>query len=49
MAGVVIARGSGDHRTYSRAERTVRWKLREEDYLRRLEYARSATVLPLDC
>jgi len=42
MPGVVIAMGSGDIRTYSRAERTVRWKLGQEDYLRLVEYARGA-------
>ncbi|MFA6543755.1 MAG: hypothetical protein WCS99_04970 [Limisphaerales bacterium] len=39
MPGIVIAMGSGDIRTYSRAERTVRWKLGQEDYLRLVEYA----------
>ncbi|OHE77476.1 MAG: hypothetical protein A2107_15355 [Verrucomicrobia bacterium GWF2_62_7] len=42
MPGVVIAMGSGKVRTYSRAERTVRWKLGQEDYLRLVEYARAA-------
>lgn len=41
MPGIVIALGSGDIRTYSRAERTVRWKLGQEDYLRLIEYARA--------
>lgn len=41
MPGVVIAMGSGDIRTYSRSERTVRWKLGQEDYLRLVEYARA--------
>jgi hypothetical protein len=40
MPGIVIAMGSGDIRTYSRAERTARWKLGQEDYLRLVEYAR---------
>jgi hypothetical protein len=40
MPGIVIPMGSGDIRTYSRAERTVRWKLGQEDYLRLVEYAR---------
>jgi hypothetical protein len=31
---------SGEIRTYSRADRTVRWKLGQEDYLRLVEYAR---------
>ncbi|MEK7677559.1 MAG: hypothetical protein AAB676_17155 [Verrucomicrobiota bacterium] len=44
MPGVVIAMGSGDIRTYSRAERTVRWKLGQEDYLRLVEYARSRSM-----
>lgn len=39
MPGIVIAMDSGDIRTYSRAERTVRWKLGQEDYLRLIEYA----------
>ncbi len=41
MPGIVIPMGSDDIRTYSRAERTVRWKLGQEDYLRLVEYARS--------
>ena len=41
MPGVVIPMGSGEIRTYSRAQRTVRWKLGQEDYLRLVEYARS--------
>jgi hypothetical protein len=41
MPGIVIPMGSGEIRTYSRAERTVRWKLAQEDYLRLVEYARS--------
>ncbi|MFA6562533.1 MAG: PQQ-binding-like beta-propeller repeat protein [Verrucomicrobiia bacterium] len=39
-AGVVIPMGSGPVRTCSRAERTIRWKSRQEDYLRLVEYAR---------
>jgi len=38
--GIVIPMGSGPIRTYSRAERTARWKSRQEDYLRLVEYAR---------
>jgi hypothetical protein len=41
MPGIVIPMGSGEIRTYSRAERTIRWKLGQEDYLRLVEYARS--------
>src|SRR3972149_4811999 len=40
MQGIVIPMGSGPIRTYSRAERTARWKSRPEDYLRLVEYAR---------
>ncbi len=42
MPGVVIPMGSGDIRTYSRAQRTVRWKLGQEDYLRLVEYSRQS-------
>ncbi|MFH1924646.1 MAG: hypothetical protein ABIP48_32745 [Planctomycetota bacterium] len=41
MQGVVIPMGSGPIRTYSRAQRTARWKARQEDYLRLVEYARN--------
>lgn len=41
MPGIVIPMGSGEIRTYSRAERTVRWKLGQEEYLRLIEYART--------
>ena len=41
MQGVVIPMGSGPIRTYSRAKRTARWKARQEDYLRLVEYARN--------
>lgn len=37
--------GSGDIRTCSRAERTVRWKLGQEDYLRLVEYAREECMI----
>ena len=40
MPGVVISMGSGPIRVCSRAERTVRWKMRQEDYLRLVEDAR---------
>jgi hypothetical protein len=40
MPGIVIPMGAGPVQTYSRAERTVRWKLGQEDYLRLVEYAR---------
>jgi hypothetical protein len=39
--GAVIPMGKGPLRTRSRAERTVRWKARQEDYLRLLEQARA--------
>ena len=39
--GVVIPMGKGPIRTYSRGQRTVRWKVRQEDYLRLVEYARN--------
>jgi hypothetical protein len=44
MPGIVIPMGAGSVKTYSRAERTVRWKLGQEDYLRLVEYARGAPV-----
>ena len=40
VPGVVIPMGSGPVRTCSRAERTVRWKARQGDYLRLVEDAR---------
>lgn len=40
MPGIVIPMGAGPVQTYSRAQRTVRWKLGQEDYLRLVEYAR---------
>lgn len=46
MPGVVIPMGVGDIKTYSRAERTVRWKLGQEDYLWLVEHAR-VTVTPV--
>jgi len=42
MQGVVIPMGSGPTGTLSRAERTVRWKMGEEDYLRLVEYSRQS-------
>lgn len=39
--GMVIPMGSGPVRTCSRAERTARWKARQEEYLRLVEYARA--------
>ncbi len=41
MPGIIIPMGSGKVRVYSRGERTVRWKLGQEDYARLVEYARS--------
>ncbi|MFA6563001.1 MAG: hypothetical protein WCV00_13910 [Verrucomicrobiia bacterium] len=46
MPGIVIPMGAGDIKTYSRAERTVRWKLGQEDYLRLVEYARRPMTAP---
>ena len=43
MPGIVIPMGSGDVQAWSRAERTVRWKVGEEDYLRLVEYARGGS------
>jgi hypothetical protein len=39
MPGIVIPLGSGPIQTLSRAERIVRWKSRQEDYLRLKSYA----------
>ncbi len=44
MPGIVIPMGKGLVKTYSRAERTVRWKLDQEDYLRLIEYARGSNT-----
>lgn len=48
VPGVVIPLGSGVVRVQSRAQRTVQWKTRQEEYLRLVEYARAdpATRLP---
>lgn len=46
MPGVVIPMGSGEVKAYSRAERTVRWKLGQEDYLRLVEWAAAAKSKP---
>lgn len=40
MPGIVIPMGFGDIRTYPRPQRIARWKQRQEDYLRLVEYAR---------
>ena len=40
MGGIVMPMGAGEVKTYSRAERTARWKLGQEDYMRLVEYAR---------
>ena len=42
MQGIAIPMGSGTVRTYPRGEREARWKLGQKDYLRLVEYARSA-------
>lgn len=44
MPGIVIPMGSGEIRPYPRGQRVARWKLGQEDYLRLVEYARSASV-----
>jgi hypothetical protein len=41
MPGIVIPMGFGDIRPYPRPQRIARWKQRQEDYLRLVEYARS--------
>lgn len=41
MPGIIIPMGSGEVHTYSRGQRTIRWKLGQEDYLRLVEYARA--------
>ena len=40
MPGVVIPMGFGEIRPYPRPQRMARWKQRQEDYLRLVEYAR---------
>ncbi|MHB8864891.1 MAG: hypothetical protein ACYC6N_20990 [Pirellulaceae bacterium] len=41
MPGIVIPMGFGDIQTYPRPQRVARWKQRQEDYLRLVEYARA--------
>jgi len=41
MPGMVIPIGLGDIRPYPRSQRIARWKQRQEDYLRLVEYARA--------
>jgi hypothetical protein len=41
MPGIVIPMGFGDIPTYPRSQRIARWKQRQEDYLRLVEYARA--------
>jgi len=41
MPGIVIPMGFGDIRPYPRPQRIARWKQRQEDYLRLVEYARA--------
>jgi len=41
MPGIVIPMGYGDVVPLPRAERIARWKQRQEDYLRLVEYARA--------
>ena len=41
MPGIVIPMGFGDIRTQPRAQRIARWKQRQEDYFRLVEYARA--------
>lgn len=40
MPGIVIPMGYGDIKPYPRPQRIARWKQRQEDYLRLVEYAR---------
>ncbi len=40
MPGIVIPLGSGPSQVYSRGQRTARWKIGQEDYVRLVEYAR---------
>jgi hypothetical protein len=42
MPGIVIPMGFGEIPTYPRSQRIARWKQRQEDYLRLIEYARAA-------
>jgi len=42
MPGIVIPMGFGDILPLPRAQRIARWKQRQEDYLRLVEYARAA-------
>ncbi|MFQ6093411.1 MAG: hypothetical protein ACE5OR_12205 [bacterium] len=41
MPGIVIPMGYGDVVPLPRAQRIARWKQRQEDYLRLVEYARA--------
>ena len=41
MPGIVIPMGFGDIRPYPRPQRIARWKQRQEDYLRLVEYTRA--------
>ena len=41
MPGIVIPMGFGDVQPYPRPQRIARWKQRQEDYLRLVEYARN--------
>ncbi|MHB8968848.1 MAG: hypothetical protein ACYC3X_02460 [Pirellulaceae bacterium] len=41
MPGIVVPMGFGDIRPYPRPQRIARWKQRQEDYLRLVEYARA--------
>lgn len=44
MPGIVIPIGSGEVKAWSRADRTVRWKVGQEDYMRLVEYARAGVA-----
>jgi len=41
IPGIVIPMGFGDIKPYPRSQRIARWKQRQEDYLRLVEYART--------
>ena len=44
LGGIVIPMGRGGAKAFSRAERTMRWKVGQEDYLRLVEYARGTSM-----
>jgi hypothetical protein len=46
MPGIVIPMGFGDIRPFPRPDRIARWKQRQEDYLRLVEFARRTEFIP---